>query len=306
MIRAILVPFFLITLSVAARAVDLEEARGLLRAGKYTEVVKAAEESVAQNLPTDEWSILQAQALLATGRYPEALVAIERGLQRLPFSLRLRLLGYEVLRANGQVDRAKALFDELDLLVARREWAYREPADRVAIGRAALIAGVDPKIVLDRFYEPVKKAAPDFRDSYIASGELALTKSDFALAGKMFDQAAKKFADDADVQFGMARAYASGDAEVTSAALTQTLKLNPNHVGARLLLAERAIDSEQYEQAGELIEEALGINPALPEIHALRAVIAHLKADAKTEKLSRDAALKFWPTNPAVDSLIGR
>lgn len=304
--RSILVPFVLASLSSAAHAVELAEARTLLISGKYAEVVKAAEESVAQNLPTDEWTVLQTQALMATGRYPEALAAIEQGLQRLPFSLRLRLLGYDVLRANGQVERGKALFDELDQLVARREWAYREPADRVAIGRAALIAGVDPKIVLDRFFEPVKKSAPDFRDSYIASGELALAKSDFALAGKMFDQAVKKFPDDADVQFGIARAYSSSDAEVTSAALTETLKLNPNHVGARLLLADRALDSEQYEQAEGLIGEALAINPALPESHALRAVIAHLKADAKAEKQSRDAALKYWPTNPAVDSLIGQ
>ena len=286
-------------------AVDLDEARKLLVTGKYAEVVKAAEEATAQNLPTDDWPILHINGLMATGRYPEARAAFQQALQRYPLSLRLRLSGYEVLRANGDVEGAKAIFDELDQLAARREWAYREPADRVAIGRAALIAGVDPKVVLDKFFDPVKKAKPDFRESFLASGELALTKSDFALAGKMFEQAAKKFPDDAEVQFGLARAFTSSDAEVTSDALTQTLKLNPNHVGARLLLADRAIDSEQYEQADELIGEALAINPALPEAHSLRAVLAHLRADAKSEKEARDAALKYWPTNPAVDCLIG-
>ena len=286
-------------------AVDLDEARKLLVTGKYAEVVKAAEEATAQNLPTDDWPILHINGLMATGRYPEARAAFQQALQRYPLSLRLRLSGYEVLRANGDVEGAKAIFDELDQLAARREWAYREPADRVAIGRAALIAGVDPKVVLDKFFDPVKKAKPDFRESFLASGELALTKSDFALAGKMFEQAAKKFPDDAEVQFGLARAFTSSDAEVTSEALTQTLKLNPNHVGARLLLADRAIDSEQYEQADELIGEALAINPALPEAHSLRAVLAHLRADAKSEKEARDAALKYWPTNPAVDCLIG-
>ena len=286
-------------------AADLDEARKLLVTGKYAEVVKAAEEATAQNLPTDDWPILHINGLMATGRYPEARAAFQQALQRYPLSLRLRMSGYEVLRANGDVEGAKAIFDELDQLAARREWAYREPADRIAIGRAALIAGVDPKVVLDKFFDPVKKAKPDFRESFLASGELALTKSDFALAGKMFEQAAKKFPDDAEVQFGLARAFASSDAEVTSEALTQTLKLNPNHVGARLLLADRAIDSEQYEQADELIGEALAINPALPEAHSLRAVLAHLRADAKSEKEARDAALKYWPTNPAVDCLIG-
>ncbi|MEO7317754.1 MAG: tetratricopeptide repeat protein [Chthoniobacteraceae bacterium] len=284
---------------------DLEEARQLLVTGKYAEVAKAAEEAAGQNLPTDEWPILQTDALMAVGRYPDALTAVKQGLLRFPLSLRLRLLGYEVLRANGDLESAKALFDDLDQLAARREWAYREPSDRLAIGRAALIAGVDPKVVLDRFFDPVKKAKPDFRESYLASGELALAKNDFALAGRMFDQAAKKFPNDPDIQFGLARAFASSDAETTAEALAQTLKLNPNHTGARLHLADRAIDSEQYEQAGELISEALAINPALPEAHSLRAVLAHLRADAKAEKQARDAALKFWPTNPAVDCLIG-
>ena len=299
-------PFVIAALTATAFAVDLEEARKLLLTGKYAEVAKAAEEAGAQNLPTDDWPLLQMQALMATGKYAEARAAFQQALQRYPLSLRVRLLGYDVLRANGDVDGATVLFDELDQLAARREWAYREPADRIAIGRAALIAGVDPKIVLDRFFDPVKKAKPDFRESYLASGELALAKSDFALAGKVFGEAAKKFPDDADIQFGIARAFASSDSETTAAAIARTLKLNPNHFGARLLLADRAIDSEQYEQADGLIGEALAINPALPETHALRAVLAHLRADAKGEKQSRDAALKFWPTNPAVDVLIGR
>ena len=286
-------------------AVDLDEARQLLRTGKYAEVAQAAQEAAAQNLPTEEWALLQTQALMATGKYPEALAALGQAMQRFPLSLRLRLLGYDVLRANGHAAQAKELFDQLDQLAGRREWAYRQPADRVAIGRAALIAGVDPKVVLDTFFDPVKKSAPEFRESYLASGELALVKSDFALAGRVFEAAAKKFPDDPDIQFGIARAFASSDAEAISDALAQTLKLNPNHTGARLLLADRAIDSEQYEQAGELIGDALAINPALPEAHALRAVLAHLRADAKAEKQAREAALKFWPANPAVDWQIG-
>ena len=304
--RVLFVPFVLAALSAVLPAATLEEARQQLLTGKYAEVAKAAEDAAAENLPTDEWPLLQTQALMAAGRYADARTLIEQALQHYPFSLRLHLLGYDVLRANGEVVRAKALFDRLEQLAVNRDWAYREPADRIAIGRASLIAGVDPKIVLERFFDPVKKAKPDFRESYLASGELALAKNDFALAGKVFQDAAKKFPNDPDILFGIARAFASSDSEITSDALTQTLKLNPNHVGARLLLADRAMDSEQYEQADELIGEALKINPALPESHALRAVLANLRADSKAEKQARDAALKFWPTNPAVDWLIGQ
>ena len=299
------VPFALLVLAATSFAADLESAHQQLLTGKYAEAAQSAGEAAAQNLPIEDWPLLQVQALMATGKYPEARTALEAGLQRFPLSLRLRLLGCEVLRENGDVDGAKTLFEQLDQLASRRDWAYREPADRIAIGRAALIAGADPKKVLDAFFDPVKKAKPDFRESYLASGELALAKNDFALAGKIFGQAAKKFPDDPDVQFGIARAFASSDADATSEALTQTLKLNPNHVGARLMLADRAIDSEQYEQAGGLIDEALKINPAASEAHALRAVLAHLRADAKGEQAARAAALKYWPANPAVDWQIG-
>ncbi len=300
------VPFVLLALVATAFAADLESARQQLRTGQYAEAAQAAAEAAAQNPALEDWPLLQVQALMATGKYPGARAALEAALQRFPMSLRLRLLGFDVLRENGDVDGAKTLFAQLDQLASSRTWAYREPADRIAIGSAALIAGADPKTVLDTFFDPVKKAKPDFRESYLASGELALAKNDFALAGKLFGQAERKFPDDPDVQFGIARAFAASDAEAAGEALKQAMKLNPNHVGARLMLADRAIDSEQYEQAGGLIDEALKINPAASEAHALRAVIAHLRADAKGEQAARAAALKYWPTNPAVDWQIGQ
>ena len=304
--RAPFVHLVLAAMSVSLRAADLEEARQQLLTGKYAEVAKAAQEATVQNVPTEDWPLLHVRALMAAGRYEDARAALDAALARFPISIRLRLLGYDVLRANGDVAGAKTLFDQLDQFTANRPWAYREPENRIAIGRAALIAGADPKAVLEMFFDPVKKAKPDFRESYIASGELALAKNDFSLAGKIFGQAERKFPDDPDIQFGIAQAFASSDGEATGAALKKTLELNPNHVGARLLLADRAIDAEQYEQADALIGEALKINPATPEAHALRAVLANLRADSKTEKQARDAALKHWPTNPSVDWQIGQ
>ena len=300
-----------VTLLVAALAVpalgaDLESARQQLRAGAYEEVIQQAVEATAQNLRVEDWPLLRTRALLAVGRLPEARNVIDEALTRFPFSLRLRLLGYDVLRQNGDVEGAKTLFTEIDQFATQRSWAYRNSEDRLAIGRAALLAGADPKRVLDLFYDPVKKANPEFRDVYLETGDLALEKNDFALAGKVFGQAAQKFPDDADVQFGLARAFAPSDSDATAEALEATLEHNPNHVGARLLIADRAIDSEQYDEASRLLDEALKINPTKPEAHALRAVLANLRADAKGERESRKAALEFWPTNPAVDQLIGR
>jgi tetratricopeptide (TPR) repeat protein len=298
--------FAVICLSLHARAAEVDAVRKLILTGAYESAFAEAATAAAQAPTVEDWPLLQIEATLALGRYAEAKQLVQTAIARFPVALRLRLLGCEVLRQNGDLPAARTLFAELDELAARREWAYRMPADRIALGRAALLAGADPKRVLELFLDPVKKAQPDFRESYLATGELALDKNDFALAGKVFGQAVKKFPDDAEMHFGLARAFAPSDSETTTAALRTTLKLNPKHVGAFLLLAEHAINAEHYDEAEALVGEALAVNASRPEAHALRAVLAHLQADAKTEREARAAALKFWPTNPAVDSTIGR
>jgi tetratricopeptide (TPR) repeat protein len=111
--------------------------------------------------------------------------------------------------------------------------------------------------------------------------------------------------------------------------LDAALYINPNHVPSLILLAEHQIDCEEYAGAGELLDRAIAVNPWHPEVWAYRAVLARLgrvegvppsnRGQARPELAERDArdtseavkshrekALKFWPTNPMVDYLIGR
>ncbi|MEQ1854330.1 MAG: tetratricopeptide repeat protein, partial [Chthoniobacteraceae bacterium] len=285
---------------------DAVELRKRLLAGKYPDVADVAGAAEKTEPEVEDWPLLHIEALMAVGKYPEARDVVSSALERFPNSMRLRMAGYDVFRANGDTERAQTLKEEMDRLGGQREWAYREPADRVALGKAAILLGADPKRVLDLFLDPVKKANPDFPDTYLASGELALAKNDFALAAKTFTEAAKKFPEHPGAHFGIARAFAPSDSEATQSRLEKTLELNPNHVGALLLLADEAIDSENYSEAGKRIGEALAINPRNPEAHGYRAVLAHLRGDDRSEAESRAAALKSWPMNPAVPHLMGR
>ena len=285
---------------------DADELRKQLLAGKYADVADVAAAAEKTEPRVEDWPLLRIEALMAVGKYPEARDAVSEGLERFPYSLRLRRAGYDVFRANGDTERAKMLKDEMDRLGGQREWAYREPPDRVALGKAAILLGADPKRVLELFFDPVRKAHPEYPDTYLAGGELALAKNDFALAAKSFASAAKKFPEHPEAHFGLARAFAPSDSEATLEYLAKTLELNPNHVGARLMLADHAIDSEDYVQAEKLLGEVLAINPRNSEAHAFRAVLAHLRSDAKGETDSRAAAVKLWPKNPEVPHLIGR
>ncbi len=289
-----------------SRAAEMDDVRKQLLAGKYNDPadVAAAAEQTQQDV--EDWPLLRAEALMATGKYPEAQEAISKALERFPYSMRLRLAGYDVFRANGDTERAQKVKEEMDRFGGQREWAYREPADRVALGKAAILLGADPKRVTELFFDPVKKLNPDFPDTYLANGELALAKHDFALASKSFAAAVKKFPENAEAHFGLARAFAPSDDESAEEQIEKVLELNRNHAGAHMLIADHAIDSEDYAEAARQITEVLTINPRHAEAHALRSVLANLRADTKADAVERAEALKAWPTNPAVPHLIGR
>jgi tetratricopeptide (TPR) repeat protein len=288
-----------------ATAAELPEVSQLYLTGQYERVIQEARRAVKADPAEEEWQLLLAQALFETGQYREARSAIESATGRISNSLRLRLLAREIVRLNGDPRRAQTLLDEMDRL-GYRSWAYKSPADRVALGRTALLAGADPKKVLDQFFDPVRKEAPDFRDVHLASAELAMGKSDYAIAGRILTAAVKKLPVDPDIQFGLARAFAPSDAEVMAKALEVTLTINPRHVGAHLLRAEHYLDAERFPEAATAIAEALKTNPNRPEAHALAAVLAELEGDAGRFTRERDAALKPWAKNPDVEYLIGK
>lgn len=303
--RLILWLVAVLLLSPALPAATIEEARALFLKGDYAAAIGAAATGAHAEPEEATWPALEAEAMNAVGRYQDARAVLDPAIEHSPYSLQLRLVSYETLRRLGATDDAAKQLAELDRLGGSRSWSYRSPEDRVALAKTALLIGTDPKKVLDQVLDPLRKSAPDFRDSYLLSGEMALGKNDFALAAKIFGTAVKKFAEDPDVWFGLARAYASSDSEEAENALEQTLKFNPHHLAARLLIADRLIDGENYADAEKEITRALEINPHYAEAHAYRSVLGHLQANPEIEKAARAEALRLWSTNPEIPHLIG-
>ncbi len=288
-----------------AGAQELEEARKNFLAGKYDECLRTCAKPDREAGRNEEWPLLHAQTLLAVGRYPPAEVVVSNALLRSTSSIRLRLLGVETANALGNAALARTRLKEINQMAGARTWAYRDPPNIVALGRTALLLGADPKTVLERLFNPAQKAEPDLRDSYLASGELALAKHDYAIAATKFSEALKKFPDDADVLNGLARAY-QPNARGKMLELTATaLEKNENHVPSLLLLTDHTIDAEEYAEADKLLDRAFKVNAWHPEAWAYRAVLAHLRNDTAGETRARENALKYWPDNPAVDHLIG-
>jgi tetratricopeptide (TPR) repeat protein len=292
--------------ATSVSAADFAEAQKLFRAGQYESCVATCEKAEANFYQLEDWRLLQSQALLAMGRYSQAHLVVSNALINVPRSVRLRWAAMETGNYAGSTVPASQRLQEINELVGARSWAYREPADLVALGRAALRLGVDPKTVLERLFNVAQAADPKLREVWLAPGELALEKRDFALAAKTFTEALKQIPDDPDLLFGLARSYQPNARPKMLELVQSALAVNEHHVPSLLLLVDHVVDAEQYEQADELLTRALKVNPWHPEAWAYRAVLAHLQNDSVAEAEARANGLKFWRTNPQVDHLIGR
>jgi tetratricopeptide (TPR) repeat protein len=298
----------LFALSLSAAEFDLDKCKKQFIAGEYDEVIETAGAAVKARERGEDWSLLYADALWMKGRYPEARDAIKNSQRFSYYAIRPKLLAYKLCRSAGDLEDAVNYLDEINSLGGSRRWSFRSPtpADLVALGETAVLLGADPKLVLDNFFNPVKKSNPDLREVYLAIGNLALQKHDFALAGKSFQEGLKKFSKDPDMLCGLAEALASDERKEMLKALETALEGNKNHIKARLMLAEHLIDAEEYDESGKQLDKIEAVNPNRPEMWAYRAVIAHLRNDTEGEQKAREAATRFWTNNPEVDYIIGR
>jgi tetratricopeptide (TPR) repeat protein len=302
LLRGLLGCAFLCMCVLSARAADWEQGQELFRSGNYKECLAAARQGVVERSWSQEWHVLLVKSLMAMGRYAEAQVAVSNAVQRFP-NPRMRWLAREVLLSNGKKSDADEMVNTL--LQSLGGGRPNDAESLVALGHAVLLKGLDPKLVLERLYNPAKKSDPNSPEVYLAIGDLALEKHDFALAAKTFQEGLKKLPDDPDLLHGLAQAYEPSQQSLMVETLQAALKHNSNHVASLLLLADHAIDAEAYSDAARFLNRINQINPWQPEAWAYRAVTATLQNLPKDAAAAQEKALKFWPQNPGVPHLIG-
>ncbi|MFH1924478.1 MAG: hypothetical protein ABIP48_31895, partial [Planctomycetota bacterium] len=211
----------------SAGADDFDDAQALFNSGRYAECIETAAARIDQRAWRESWRRLKIRAELATGRYCEALATLEMALERFPSSIHLRLLGREVYLFNDWPERAEERLVEAEQMIRQQSWRYSDPINRVLLGRFFLLRGADAKQVLETFFDRARRDRPDYVETYLASGSLALEKHDYALAAEALEEAAKRTPADPAVHFALARAYAPADPERAKKALARALELNP-------------------------------------------------------------------------------
>ena len=289
-----------------ALAADITDAYKLFRTGQYTQCAELAQQAIDDREFSESWRLIKIRADLARGDYELALETLDAALARYRSSIRLRWLGHEVCRYNGRDRRASELLDEIDELTDGASWRYRNSASRVTLGEFYLYRGVDPKRVLDGVFNQLKKSNPNATEPYIAAGRLALAKHDYALAAQQFEPALKLDVTNADIHYGLARAFAATDLAQAQKHLQAGLARNPHHTDSLLFIADSHIDAERYDDAEELLRRVLAVNVREPRAWAYLAVVAHLNNDRIGEQICRETALLWWQRNAEVHALIGR
>lgn len=290
----------------AVAAITIETCREQLRTGKYTECLEAARQAIKDGAYQSDWRILELEAMLALGQYKEAAQYVEGALRESRADFRLLRLAHQAYLHNGQAREAASMLATISRIGSYRRIEYLGSSEAVALGQSLLLLGAEPRLVLQNFYTAVIKNDPNCREAYLAAGALALAKQDFELAAQQYREALKRFGNDPDAQFGLAQAFYHSDRREMIAALDAALIVNPRHAPSLVLLADHQIDSEDYEGAGKSLARVLTVNPWHPQAWAYRAVLAHLANDPNAAQSHRANGLKFWPTNPEVDYLIGR
>ena len=288
------------------RAAEYTTTRALFLSGKYEEAQKLAAEEVEAGIWNERWPRLLIECQLVRGDNAAALKSYEDAIKRYPTSLTLRLLGIQAIRQNNMVDRADEEYATILQMLQSSPSRYASRDNLIAAGRYFDAHGEDARQILQLFYDRVREADPNFIEAYIATAELALSKGDFAVAANTLQAAEKIDATNPLTAFLLAKAFEPSDSQQANDALNRALDLNENHIPSLLMVADNAIDSEQYEAAETTLKQILDINATNQEAIAMQAVIAHLRGKYDEEKKLRDKALQTWSRNPAVDHLIGR
>lgn len=308
------------------RATPTEDAEKKLRAGDYAGAAADAQKAIKDTYASEDLARVEAEALLTVGHYNEAYAVLKEGIAYAPDSIRLRLLLREAClytdKPNEAQDALTAIDDILNRLATQQQNSQVPLSAQTLAdaGEAALLqndtgeaAGpqkTDPKVILERFFDPAQQATPPVRDAFLDAGRLELEKHDYNLASSSFQNGLQAFPNDADLLEGLAAAFRDSDREQFADNAEKALKANPQHIPTLLLQAENLIDAESFDQAGDTLDHVLAINPNEPEALALKAVIAYLHNPPDQAKTNAEAyrakALALWKKNPRVDYIIGQ
>ncbi len=273
--------------------------------GNYQDAIDYADEVSGFRRADPQVVAARLDALMTLGFYDRAAEDAGEAADEFDGYIPIQLQAIEVLRRTGRGEKSAALLEALDGLAKQAKPANLNAVELVALGRAALLLGAEPKLVLKQFYDRARGLEKEGWQATVATAELAIRKGDYGLATRVLNEARTRVGPLPDLIYLQAEANSPSDRKASERFIDELLETNPRHLPALLLRARHAIDVEAYEQAREVLATVRETNPREPLAWALEAAIAfRLDQDARG-KSARAKALEPWAENPEVDYWIG-
>ncbi|MEM7011224.1 MAG: tetratricopeptide repeat protein, partial [Verrucomicrobiota bacterium] len=279
----------------------------VLKRGEYRTTELACDEALRRGQQNPKWQTMRLTAIREQGRMKDVAKELPTLVDRHSEDLEFLVSAHDLYKSMGLHEQAAEALTNFNDAALKKPLKDRTAGELVAMGKAAYALGADPNKVLDEFYAAAKKKDPKLIDSYLAAGELALEKYDYARASKEFRAGLKQASQDPDLRFGLARSFFPSDRDEAISNAERVLTYNARHVGAKLMKVEHLLNSERYEEAQPLLSSILLINPNEPRALAFRSVIATLhENDSAAADEAREKALSQNAKNAIVPHLIGR
>lgn len=206
----------------------------------------------------------------------------------------------ELYRSVGREELFRATLEEA-ANQAENRWFYGAYEDNVvAMARIQELKGENPRTILRTLLDPLIASRPSFAGGYVAAGNLALSKGDYALAGEYFEKALAVENGQQEALAGRARCQLeSGDPRFETS-LQALVDINPAHPAARIMQAEILLRDGQAEAALVPIEAGLAVNPAQLRLLGLKSAALFL-LDRKDEMEGvQELGLKLNARSPEI------
>ncbi len=237
----------------------------------------------------------RAQLLFQIGRVDEAIAEMSDVVQKYPEpsnTLDLALM-YEYV---GKKDLYDQYLREAARQTRGNAWRYnRREANYVAMGRIAELLGENPRTILTTHFGVLLDRDPRMIEAHLGAGDLAYRQAGYDIAAKHYTNALALDPVNQEALAGLAECYWKSSDGRLEGALDTLFKLNPKHPRGKAIVIEKMLDSAEYRDALNEIDEALAINPVSLRFRSLKAAAYFLADDLEAMERIQQEVLQFNP-----------